>query len=107
VLLQLVENACNCLIKIVDSVYQSSELLDELCKHGLIQHVTLLLSSNGQTTLSEPTYYVSNFFLSIIHILNCLMKFLFDVNVLFCLPGIDRTTCQTFIWIICSLQKII
>ncbi|XP_027935791.1 E3 ubiquitin-protein ligase UPL4-like [Vigna unguiculata] len=54
---QLVENACNCLIKIVDSVYQSSELLDELCKHGLIQHVTLLLSSNGQTTLSEPTYY--------------------------------------------------
>lgn len=62
VILQLVENVATCLIKIVDSVYQSSELLDELCKHGLIQQVTLLLSSSAQTTLSELTYYVSIFF---------------------------------------------
>ncbi|KOM34800.1 hypothetical protein LR48_Vigan02g095000 [Vigna angularis] len=54
---KLVENVATCLIKIVDSVYQSSELLDELCKHGLIQQVTLLLSSSAQTTLSELTYY--------------------------------------------------
>ena len=52
----------------MDSGYQSSELLDELCKHGSIRQVTLLLSSNGQTTLSELTYNVSNS-LSVIHIL--------------------------------------
>ncbi|KAK7267606.1 hypothetical protein RIF29_20284 [Crotalaria pallida] len=53
---QLVENVATCLIKIVERVAQSSEMLDELCKHGLIQQVTHLLSSNGRTTLSRLTY---------------------------------------------------
>ncbi|KAI4349199.1 hypothetical protein L6164_009821 [Bauhinia variegata] len=53
---QLVENVATCLIKIVDRVGQSSEMLDELCKHGLIQQVTHLLSLNGRTTLSQPIY---------------------------------------------------
>jgi len=69
VLLQLVEKVAVCFIKIVDNVHQSSELMEELCNHGLIRQVTLLLSSNGQTTLSQLTYNVSNF-LSVIHILN-------------------------------------
>ncbi|KAK7355709.1 hypothetical protein VNO80_14969 [Phaseolus coccineus] len=53
---QLVENVATCLIKIVERVVQSSEMLDELCKHGLIQQVTHLLSSNGQTALSQLIY---------------------------------------------------
>ncbi|XP_014491916.1 E3 ubiquitin-protein ligase UPL4 isoform X2 [Vigna radiata var. radiata] len=53
---QLVENVATCLIKIVERVGQSSEMLDELCKHGLIQQVTHLLSSNGQTALSQLIY---------------------------------------------------
>ncbi|XP_061351347.1 E3 ubiquitin-protein ligase UPL4 isoform X2 [Gastrolobium bilobum] len=53
---QLVENVATCLIKIVERVAQSSEMLDELCKHGLIQQVTHLLSLNGRTTLSQLIY---------------------------------------------------
>ncbi|KAI4300230.1 hypothetical protein L6164_033628 [Bauhinia variegata] len=53
---QLVENVATCLIKIVERVGQSSEMLDELCKHGLIQQATHLLSLNGRTTLSQPIY---------------------------------------------------
>ncbi|KAK2455061.1 E3 ubiquitin-protein ligase UPL4 [Trifolium repens] len=53
---QLVENVATCLIKIVDRVSHSSEMLDELCKHGLIQQVTHLLSVNGRATLSQLIY---------------------------------------------------
>ncbi|XP_057423999.1 E3 ubiquitin-protein ligase UPL4 [Lotus japonicus] len=53
---QLVENVASCLIKIVERVSQSSERMDELCKHGLIQQVTHLLSLNGRTTLSQAIY---------------------------------------------------
>ncbi|CAJ1968460.1 unnamed protein product [Sphenostylis stenocarpa] len=53
---QLVENVATCLIKIVERIAQSSEMLDELCKHGLIQQVTHLLSSNGQTAVSQLIY---------------------------------------------------
>lgn len=53
---QLVENVATCLIKIVDRVSHSSEMSDELCKHGLIQQVTHLLSVNGRATLSQLIY---------------------------------------------------
>nr|KYP43929.1 E3 ubiquitin-protein ligase UPL4 [Cajanus cajan] len=53
---QLVENVATCLIKIVERVAQSSEMLDELCKHELIQQVTHLLSLNGRTALSQLIY---------------------------------------------------
>ncbi|KAF7818581.1 E3 ubiquitin-protein ligase UPL4 [Senna tora] len=53
---QLVEYVATCLIKIVERAGESSQLLDELCKHGLIQQVTDLLSLNGRTTLSQPIY---------------------------------------------------
>ncbi|KAL2323294.1 hypothetical protein Fmac_027673 [Flemingia macrophylla] len=53
---QLVENVATCLIKIVERIAQSSEMLDELCKHGLIQQVTHLLSLNGRTALSQIIY---------------------------------------------------
>ncbi|KAK7337028.1 hypothetical protein VNO77_17586 [Canavalia gladiata] len=50
---QIVENAAACLVKIVQQVDRSSEMLDELCKHGLIEQVTHLLSLNGQRTLQQ------------------------------------------------------
>ncbi|CAI8602656.1 unnamed protein product [Vicia faba] len=53
---QLVENVATCLIKIVDRVSPSSEMLDELCKHGVIQQVTHLLSINGRASLSQLIY---------------------------------------------------
>lgn len=110
VILQLVENVATCLIKIVERVAQSSEMLDELCNHGLIQQVTHLLSLNGQTSLSPLIYNVSNFYLPYSYPKTFpffLMNFKVDVNLLFCLSGIDRITCQTFIWVTCSLQDFI
>ncbi|KAF9680312.1 hypothetical protein SADUNF_Sadunf06G0108100 [Salix dunnii] len=53
---QLVENVAICLIKIAERVSQSSEMLDELCKHGLIDQATHLVQLNSRTTLSKPVY---------------------------------------------------
>lgn len=53
---QLVESVVTCLIKIVDQVSQSSEMLDELCRHGLIQQTTHLINLNGRTTVSQLIY---------------------------------------------------
>lgn len=53
---QLVENVVICLIKITERVSQSSEMLDELCKHGVINQAVDLIHSNGRTTLSQPVY---------------------------------------------------
>uniref|UniRef100_A0A6N2LAS4 HECT-type E3 ubiquitin transferase n=1 Tax=Salix viminalis TaxID=40686 RepID=A0A6N2LAS4_SALVM len=52
----LVENVAICLIKIAERVSQSSEMLDELCKHGLIDQATHLVQLNSRTTLSKPVY---------------------------------------------------
>ncbi|EXC16279.1 E3 ubiquitin-protein ligase UPL4 [Morus notabilis] len=51
---QLVENVAICLIRITERVSRSSEKLDELCKHGLIQQTFHLINSNSRTTLSLP-----------------------------------------------------
>ncbi|KAK8561866.1 hypothetical protein V6N13_148987 [Hibiscus sabdariffa] len=53
---QLVESVATCLIKISERMCQSSELLEELCKHELIYQVTHLLKLNSRTTVSQPTY---------------------------------------------------
>jgi E3 ubiquitin-protein ligase TRIP12 len=81
VLPQLVENVATCLIKIVDRVSHSSEMLDELCKHGLIQQVTHLLSVNGRATLSQLIYNVSNFYMLFSYptVLHFLLYMNFDV----------------------------
>ncbi|KAD3337492.1 hypothetical protein E3N88_33012 [Mikania micrantha] len=50
---QLVEHAATCLIKIAERVQQSSDMLDELSKHGLIQQVTHLIDLNSKITLSH------------------------------------------------------
>lgn len=53
---KLVENVATCLIKIVDRVKHSSEMLDELCKHGLIHRATHLIELNGRSLLSQSVY---------------------------------------------------
>ncbi|WJZ93270.1 hypothetical protein VitviT2T_012223 [Vitis vinifera] len=53
---QLVENVAICLIKIVERVRTYPEMLNELCKHGLIQQATHLIDLNSRTTLSQPIY---------------------------------------------------
>ncbi|KAL5742867.1 hypothetical protein ACOSP7_029599 [Xanthoceras sorbifolium] len=53
---QLVESVATCLIKIVERVSQSSEMLDELCRHGLIHQATHLVNLNSRTSLSQPVY---------------------------------------------------
>ncbi|PRQ43454.1 putative aminoacyltransferase, E1 ubiquitin-activating enzyme [Rosa chinensis] len=53
---QLVENVAICLIRITERVSQSSEMLDELCKHGLIRQATHFMSLNSRTTLSQPIH---------------------------------------------------
>ncbi|XP_068668606.1 E3 ubiquitin-protein ligase UPL4 isoform X2 [Aristolochia californica] len=52
---KLVENVVLCLIRIVEGLSDSSETLDELCKHGLIEQ-SRNLTINGRMTLSRPTY---------------------------------------------------
>ncbi|GMI80035.1 ubiquitin-protein ligase 4 [Hibiscus trionum] len=53
---QLVESVATCLIKISERMCQSSELLEELCKHELINQVTHLMKLNSRTTVSHPIY---------------------------------------------------
>ncbi|XP_044482153.1 E3 ubiquitin-protein ligase UPL4 isoform X2 [Mangifera indica] len=53
---QLVESVAICLIKISAQLSQSTEMLDKLCKHGLIHQATHLINSNSRTTLSQPVY---------------------------------------------------
>ncbi|KAJ0028429.1 hypothetical protein Pint_35570 [Pistacia integerrima] len=53
---QLVESVAICLIKISAQLSQSTEMLDELCKHGLIHQATHLINLNSRTTLSQPVY---------------------------------------------------
>nr|XP_043609568.1 E3 ubiquitin-protein ligase UPL4 [Erigeron canadensis]XP_043609569.1 E3 ubiquitin-protein ligase UPL4 [Erigeron canadensis] len=53
---QLVEHVGTCLIKIVERVHQSPEMLDELCKHGLIHQIAHLVDLNSRTTLSYSVH---------------------------------------------------
>ncbi|OMO73502.1 E3 ubiquitin-protein ligase [Corchorus olitorius] len=53
---QLVESVATCLIKIADRFCQSSEMLEELCKHELINQVTHLINLNSRITISQPIY---------------------------------------------------
>lgn len=51
---QLVESVATCLIRITECVSHNSEMLDALCKHGLVQQVTHLISANSRTSWSQP-----------------------------------------------------
>ncbi|GAA0184288.1 ubiquitin-protein ligase [Lithospermum erythrorhizon] len=53
---QLVESVATCLTKMVDCVCLSPDMLDEFCKHGLVQQATHIVRLNSRTTLSPPTY---------------------------------------------------
>ncbi|KAL3531894.1 hypothetical protein ACH5RR_005415 [Cinchona calisaya] len=53
---QLVESVATCLIKIAERVCHSSDMLDELCKRGLVQQATHLINFNSRTSLCQPIY---------------------------------------------------
>lgn len=53
---QLVESVATCLIKIGQQVCSSTDMLDEICKHGLVQQTLHLIGLNSRTTLCQPTY---------------------------------------------------
>ncbi|XP_057778989.1 E3 ubiquitin-protein ligase UPL4 [Salvia miltiorrhiza] len=53
---QLVESVSTCLIKIGEQVSRSTDMLDDICKHGLVEHTLHLIGLNSRTTLSRPTY---------------------------------------------------
>lgn len=55
---QLVETVAACLVRITDCFAGSSELLDELCKHGIIQKSLNLIANDGHRSLSRATYSV-------------------------------------------------
>ncbi|GAB4856730.1 E3 ubiquitin-protein ligase upl4 [Ancistrocladus abbreviatus] len=50
---QLVENVATCLIKIVDRVKYSPDMLNQLCTQGLVHQATHLIDLNCTTTLSQ------------------------------------------------------
>ncbi|CAL5380626.1 unnamed protein product [Camellia sinensis] len=52
----LVENVATCLIKIAEGARHTSDMLDELCKHGLIHQATHLIDLNCRTILCQPVY---------------------------------------------------
>lgn len=60
--LQLVESVAACLMNIGERVCRNSDMLDELCKHGIIEQVAHLIDSNGRTSISQPVYLVSPHF---------------------------------------------
>lgn len=92
---QLVENVAICLIKIVERVSQSSEMLDDLCKHGLIQQTINLLNSNGRTAKSLSVNNVC--FSILLMFFVCLIHMMLTVRVIFtmllCLAGSSRNAC--------------
>ncbi|KAK3038394.1 hypothetical protein RJ639_030560 [Escallonia herrerae] len=51
---QLVENVATCLILIAERARRSSDMLDELCNHGLVHQATHLISLSSRTTLCQP-----------------------------------------------------
>ncbi|XP_009400764.2 E3 ubiquitin-protein ligase UPL4 isoform X1 [Musa acuminata AAA Group] len=53
---KLVETVAACLVRITDCFAGSSELLDELCKHGIIQKSLNLIANDGHRSLSRATY---------------------------------------------------
>lgn len=53
---QLVESVATCLIRIAERVCCNYDMLDELCKHGLIQQFADLMNLNGRASLSQPVY---------------------------------------------------
>ncbi|KAL7608009.1 hypothetical protein Lser_V15G11055 [Lactuca serriola] len=54
--MMLVEHVDTCLIKIAERVQESSEMLDELSKHGLIHQVAHLIDLINHTTLSYSVH---------------------------------------------------
>lgn len=58
VIFQLVESAAACLVKIADGVGHSADMLDELCKHGLVQQAAHLINLNSRTSLCHQIYLV-------------------------------------------------
>ncbi|KAK9124363.1 hypothetical protein Sjap_013965 [Stephania japonica] len=50
---KVVDNVCLCLMRIVERIDNSSELLDELSKRGLIHQVLQLISSKSRITISQ------------------------------------------------------
>ncbi|KAK2977601.1 hypothetical protein RJ640_007237 [Escallonia rubra] len=53
---QLVENVATCLILIAERARRSSDMLDELCNHGLVHQATHLISLSSRTTLCQPVF---------------------------------------------------
>ncbi|THG14842.1 hypothetical protein TEA_019658 [Camellia sinensis var. sinensis] len=53
---ELVENVATCLIKIAEGARHTSDMLDELCKHGLVHQATHLIDLNCRTILCQPVY---------------------------------------------------
>ncbi|XP_047978352.1 E3 ubiquitin-protein ligase UPL4 [Salvia hispanica] len=56
---QLVESVATSLIKIGEHASRSitsTHMLDDICKHGLVEHTLHLIGLNSRTTLSQPTY---------------------------------------------------
>ncbi|WOL06323.1 hypothetical protein Cni_G15055 [Canna indica] len=53
---KLVETAATCLIRVADCFSHSSKLLDELCKHEIIQKSLQLIANDGHRSLSQATY---------------------------------------------------
>lgn len=74
ILSQLVESAATCLTRIADQFSQSSDMMEELCKRGLITQATRLIDSSSRITLSQPVHNVCKFvvvgacFLNKIHV---------------------------------------
>ncbi|XP_075510126.1 E3 ubiquitin-protein ligase UPL4 isoform X1 [Primulina tabacum] len=52
---QLVESVATCLIRIGDQIYHSPDMLNEICRHGLVQHAVHLIGLNSRTTLCQLT----------------------------------------------------
>lgn len=44
-----------CLMRILENFDHSPELLDELCKHGVVKRSVKLISAHGQMALDETT----------------------------------------------------
>lgn len=103
---QLVENAATCLIKIAERVCHSSDMLDELSKHGLIHQAIHLVNVNCRTTLCQPIYSVCSLLISFL-LDSCFISYCVCLSVLlscYWFAGFAWVACQTCFWFRCRCQ---
>ncbi|CAM8924666.1 unnamed protein product [Rhodiola kirilowii] len=89
---QVVESAATCLIKLTVQFSQSSELLDEICKQGVVNQIIRIIDMNNRSTRASLSQTIYTGLVGLLSKLACssimAFKTLFELNISTILRGI-------------------